>query len=123
MAAADPRIDYMLHCQGCHGPDGSGAPGAAPSFRGHVGKFLSVPGGREYLIRVPGTSRSELSDASTAALLNWILHQFSARELPADLEPYTEEEVTRQRRPALADPGAVRRTLIDAMMSRHSATP
>ena len=55
--------DYMLHCRGCHGPDGAGLPGAAPYFRGQLARFLSVPGGREYLVRVPGTAQSELSDA------------------------------------------------------------
>ena len=67
----------MLNCRGCHGPDGAGAPGAAPSFRGQVAKFLSVPGGREYLIRVPGTAQSELDDAHTAALLTWLVREFS----------------------------------------------
>ena len=78
VAVADPRVDYMLNCRGCHGPDGAGAPGAAPSFRGQLAKFLWVPGGREYLVRVPGTAQSELDDARTAALLNWLLHEFSA---------------------------------------------
>jgi mono/diheme cytochrome c family protein len=120
-AAADPRTDYLLHCRGCHGPDGAGAPGAAPDFRGQLGRFLSVPGGREYLIRVPGTSRSELDDANTAALLNWLLQQFSRAEVPADFTPYTTAEVTRHRRPALADPGATRRELVRAIGAAGSA--
>ena len=57
-AYGGPSTDYLLQCRGCHGPDGAGAPGAAPSFRGQVGRFLAVPGGREYLIRVPGTAQS-----------------------------------------------------------------
>lgn len=122
-AIADPPTDYMLHCRGCHGPDGGGAPGAAPSFRGQVAKFLWVPGGREYLIRVPGTAQSELSDARTAALLNWILHEFSGGELPADFVPYSEEEVARHRRPPLTDVVAARRDLIGAIRAREAATP
>jgi mono/diheme cytochrome c family protein len=114
-AAADPRVDYMLHCRGCHGPDGAGAPGAAPSFRGEVAKFLSVPGGREYLIRVPGTAQSELDDARTAALLNWLVHEFSPDEIPADFTPYDATEVGRHRQPALIDVPAVRRALVQAM--------
>lgn len=114
-AVAEPRIDYMLHCQGCHGPDGSGAAGAAPSFRGQVGKFLHVPGGREYLIRVPGTSRSELDDAATAVLLNWLVSEFSAAQVPSDFAPFTEAEVTSLRRPAFNDPGSVRRALLEKM--------
>ena len=39
-AYADPHADYMLHCQGCHGPDGTGAPGGIPSFRDNLGKVL-----------------------------------------------------------------------------------
>lgn len=121
-AHADPQTDYMLHCRGCHGPDGAGAPGAAPSFRGQVGKFLWVPGGREYLIRVPGTAQSELSDARTATLLNWLLHEFSASELPNDFVPYSEEEVTRHRRPPLTNVVPVRRELIRAIQEREAAT-
>ena len=118
---ADPTTDYILNCRGCHAPDGSGAPGGAPSFRGQVGKFLWVPGGREYLIRVPGTSQSELSDARVAALLNWIVHAFSPGETAADFVPFTEAEVARHRRPPLADPGRMRRELMRAIALREGA--
>jgi len=121
-AVADPHLDYMLHCRGCHGPDGGGAPGAAPSFRGQVAKFLWVPGGREYLIHVPGTAQSELNDAHTAVLLNWILHEFSPNELPADFVPYSEAEVTRHRRPPLTDVYVVRRELMRAIQAQEAAT-
>lgn len=114
-ASADPRIDYMLHCRGCHGPDGAGAPGAAPSFRGHLGKFLLVPGGREYLVRVPGTAQSELDDTHTAALLNWILQEFSRDEIPADFAPYETAEVARNRRDPLVDVWETRRQLLLAI--------
>lgn len=121
-AVAAPPLDYMLHCRGCHGPDGSGAPGAAPSFRDQVAKFLWVPGGREYLVHVPGTAQSELNDAHTAALLNWILHEFSPNQLPADFVPYTEEEVARHRRPPLTDVYVVRRELVRAIQAHEAAT-
>jgi len=120
-AVADPQLDYMLHCRGCHGPDGGGAPGAAPSFRGQAAKFLWVPGGREYLIRVPGTAQSELNDAHTALLLNWILHEFSPTELPANFAPYSEAEVTRHRRPPLTDVYGVRRELMRAIQAQEAA--
>jgi cytochrome c553 len=118
---ADPQTDYMLHCRGCHGPDGTGAAGAAPSFRGQVAKFLWVSGGREYLMRVPGTAQSELSDARTAALLNWILHEFSPQEIPAGFVPFSEAEVTRHRRPPLIDVVAVRGNLMRALQARAAA--
>jgi len=118
-AVAGPRIDYMLNCRGCHGPQGAGAPGAAPSFRGQVGKFLSVPGGRAYLIQVPGTAQSELSDARTAAVLNWIVREFSPGEVPADFVPFTEAEVARYRHAPLIDVFAVRRKLIRAIREKE----
>jgi mono/diheme cytochrome c family protein len=114
-AAADPRVDYMLNCRGCHGPEGAGAPGAAPSFRGQLAKFLWVPGGREYLIRVPGTAQSELDDARTAALLNWLLHEFSADEIPADFAAYGADEVARQRHTPLTDVWGTRQELLRAI--------
>lgn len=114
-AAADPRVDYMLHCRGCHGPDGAGAPGAAPSFRGQLAKFLWVPGGREYLIRVPGTAQSELDDARTAALLNWLLHEFSPEQIPAGFTAYGAEEVGRHRRAPLSDVWGTRQELLRAI--------
>jgi hypothetical protein len=112
---ADPRTDYILHCRGCHGPNGEGAPGGVPDFRGQVGKFLSVAGGREYLIRVPGTSQSELSDARVARLLNWLVREFSAAEVPADFEPFTDAEVSRHRRPPLTDVARLRGELLQAI--------
>lgn len=113
-AVADPRADYILNCRGCHGPDGAGAPGAAPSFRGQLGKFVWVPAGREYLIRVPGTAQSELSDARTAALLNWMLHEFSPQEVPGDFVAFTEEEVARFRRIPLTEVTTLRLELLHA---------
>lgn len=111
-ARADPRIDYILNCQGCHGPDGTGAPGAAPSFRDHVAKFLSVPGGREYLVRVPGVTQSELDDARTAAVLNWLVREFSPQQLPSNFTPYNEAEVAKYRHSPLTDVIAVRTKLM-----------
>lgn len=120
-AIADSQTDYMLNCRGCHAPDGSGLAGAAPSFRGQVGKFLWVPGGREYLIRVPGTAQSELSDARVAALLNWIIREFSPAEVPADFVPFTAEEVARHRRPPLSEVASVRRELLRAIAAREAS--
>ncbi len=122
-AFADPRTDYILNCRGCHAPDGGGLPDASPSFRGQVGKFLWVPGGREYLIRVPGTAQSELSDARIAALLNWIVREFSPDEVPADFVPFTTEEVARHRRPTLTEVDGVRRDLLRAIAARGATRP
>ncbi len=105
---ASPRIHYMLHCQGCHLADGAGTPQKVPALKNEVGRFLSVEGGREFLIRVPGTAQSLLTDAEVAEVLNWILRNFSREQLPSDFTPYTSAEVSRYRRPPLANAGEVR---------------
>ncbi len=110
-AFADPATDYVLNCRGCHRPDGEGLPGAAPSLHG-LAQFLAVPGGREYLVRVPGVSESELSDARTAALLNWLLRHFGDQPAGPGPAPFTAAEVAAHRRPPLADAQAVRRRLL-----------
>jgi cytochrome c553 len=114
-ASADPRLDYMLHCRGCHGPDGAGVAGAAPALRGEVAKFLAVPGGREYLVRVPGTAQAELDDTDVAALLNWIVRELDPANVPESFVPYDGAEVGPLRRRPLADVVAVRRDLVAAI--------
>ena len=104
--AETPRVNYMLQCQGCHGADGRGAPDTVPSLEG-VGRFLAAPEGREYLVRVPGSSQSALDDAALAEVLNWMIREFD----PRDFAPYTAEEVARVRRPPLDDVDAARREL------------
>ncbi|MEL0209685.1 MAG: cytochrome C, partial [Novosphingobium sp.] len=54
------RVDYMLKCQGCHRPDGSGDDRSNPPMRNIVARFLAVPGGREFLGRVPGVATVDL---------------------------------------------------------------
>lgn len=111
----DPAADYVMHCRGCHGPDGEGAPGGAPDLRGQVARFLAVPGGRTYLIRVPGTAQSELDDARTAALLTWMMHTFGPADLAAAAPPFTAAEVAAHRREPLLDAAAVRAELIEKL--------
>jgi len=112
LAAQPARINYMLHCMGCHLADGTGAPPDVPSLPRHLGQFLLVEGGREYLIQVPGTAYSPLSDAETAEVLNWMLETFSRNEQPEDFVPYTAAEVARQRGSALTYVHAVRDRLL-----------
>jgi cytochrome c553 len=60
--AATPSVQaaYMLGCQGCHLEDGRGFPQrGVPALNEFVGNFLKVPGGREYLVQVPGAAQSE----------------------------------------------------------------
>jgi mono/diheme cytochrome c family protein len=112
--AADPgRGYYVLHCVGCHQLDGSGsAAHEIPNMRGTVGHFLRLPEGRAFLVQVPGTSNSALSDAEIAVLLNWMLPQFSRAELPPGFVPYTADEVTRLRKQRLDDVAGTRAAIV-----------
>ena len=113
--AETPQVDYMLQCQGCHRADGGDTPGSVPPLRGFVGRFLTVPGGREYLIRVPGSSQSPLDDGELAAVLNWMIERFGPTAVSAAFTPFTAEEVARVRRPPLTDVERVRRDLVSRM--------
>lgn len=90
---AQAHIDYMLKCQGCHRPDGSGDDRSNPPMAGVVARFLSVPGGREFLGRVPGVATTNLDDARLANLLNWTLYRFDAGHMPRDFHPYSAAEL------------------------------
>lgn len=92
------RQHYMLQCQGCHRPDGTGTITTAPPMTGMVARFLAVPGGREYIVRVPGVATAVLTDIELAELLNWTLYRFDAANVPASFQPYTAAEVGALRR-------------------------
>ena len=106
-AATTARLDWMLHCQGCHGAEGEvGVPGM-PVLRGRVAWYLALPDGRARLVQVPGVTNAALSDAGVARLLNWMLTTLDAGRLPEGFEAFTGVEV-----------GALRKR-----MGVHAATP
>ncbi len=93
---ANPRRawqNWTLNCQGCHLADGTGSPGASPRLKGTAAKFLWVPGGREYLGRVPGVAASPLSNADLAEVMNWMLWRFDKEHLPPIFQPFTAAEI------------------------------
>lgn len=98
---ARARQHWILQCQGCHRPDASGTPATTPAMAGIIGKFLSVPGGREYLAQVPGVATAALSDADLAEVLNWTLARFDPAHVPADFRPYTAAEMAALRKNVL----------------------
>lgn len=86
--------NYLLHCAGCHLPDGTGsAPNDVPTLHRIPGEFIKVPSGREFLAQVPGIVYSPLSDAEVAEILNYVLSRYNSEVLPAGFEPYTAQEV------------------------------
>lgn len=118
LAADIGRQHYLLHCAGCHQRDGTGsAPHEIPNMKGAVGHFLRVPEGRAFLVQVPGTSNSALSDGEIAVLLNWMLPQFSRDEIPPGFVPYTADEVTRLRNQRLDDVAGTRAAIVTRLSS------
>jgi hypothetical protein len=110
------RQNYMLFCQGCHLPDGAGAPGAVPRLNGFVGNFLHVPGGREFVVQVPGVAGSPLDDAELSDVLNWMLVEFSAAQLPARYAPYSAGEVGALRAEPMMNVKSTREALVGTMV-------
>ena len=105
--------NWTLNCQGCHRPDGTGSELTAPSLAGTVARFLSVPGGREYLCRVPGVATSPLGNADLAELMNWMFWRFDRAHMPADFEPFTAAELGRWRtQPLRLEASQMRRDLL-----------
>jgi len=112
--AFSPDIDYAVHCQGCHLADGSGTPGSVPPLAGSVGKLLRVPGGRAFVVQVPGVSTAPVDDVALAAIVSWMLERFGKGDLPPDFVPYTAEEVGTLRKTPLTEVDAVRARIMAA---------
>jgi len=121
-SAEPPEKLYMLNCWGCHRPHGEGIPGTAPPLRG-AADFLRVPGGRQYLIEVPGVAQSALDDGDVAAVMNWIIRTFSADRVPADFRPYTRDEVAKTRATRLMNIKDARAKLVTEMVAMKIRPP
>jgi hypothetical protein len=109
--AKDPAVLYMMECQGCHLADGGGGLNSIPTLHNNVAKFPAVPGGREYLVQVPGVALSSLSDQDITAVLNWMLRKFGPAEWTSRYAPYTVEEVAILRKHPLTEIGSTRADL------------
>jgi hypothetical protein len=109
-----PVVNFQLHCMGCHLSDGSGQPGRVPSIRRSLVLFSASAEGRNYVVRVPGVAQSPLSDADTAALLNWMARNLSDIKPPAGFADYSEIEIRRLRHAPLVQVSAVRAHLMRA---------
>lgn len=108
------RQNYILKCQGCHGSEAHGDRSLTPPMAGMVSRFLAVPGGRDYLARVPGVATAPVGDAELAELLNWTLYRFDAAHVPAGFQPYRASELARLRKsPLRTEAAAMRQSLVD----------
>lgn len=90
-----PAIAYRLHCIGCHFEDGSGAKsGGIPPLPGILGHFLKHEKGRLYLLHVPGIVNAGLPPDETAALLNYVIEVWGAKEAPTGWKRFSGDEVS-----------------------------
>jgi mono/diheme cytochrome c family protein len=98
------RIDFLLHCSGCHAQDGRGLEHKGiPALKDQVGYFLRTESGRAYLMQIPGLLSAGIPDARAADVTNYILARFAGASLPENFVPYSEAEAKRYREARPAD--------------------
>jgi hypothetical protein len=119
--AFEPAVNYMLQCMGCHTPDGRGEPGHVPSIRNTLVPFANTVEGRKFLVQVPGSAQSKLTDAQLAEVLNWMIDNLSAIPRPALLRGFTAAEVGAYRRTPLVSVAMVRKRLVASQPTLQSA--
>jgi cytochrome c551/c552 len=118
----EPVVNFQLHCMGCHLPDGSGQPGRVPSIRRSLLLFSGFPEGRNYVVRVPGVAQSALSDADTAALLNWMARNLSDVAGAPTFADYSEAEIRGLRHSPLVKVRDIRARLMKAAAGKPPST-
>jgi mono/diheme cytochrome c family protein len=110
---------YLLHCSGCHGPDGMGENRAdVPPLPPLVGNLLRDPQGRLYVVNVGGVVTSNLGNADTAAVLNWVMHAFGSTTLPSNVLDFDAEEVRSLRAERRADSVGLRRAIAKRLSAK-----
>lgn len=107
--------DYSRNCQGCHGHLGHSV-AEVPRLKDRVGLFTHTPEGRAYLIQVPNVTQAMLSDERLAAMMNWVLEEYSREQLPPGFQPYTAGEVGRLRAERLQSVIARRREVVEGLL-------
>ena len=110
--AHSTRALYVLHCAGCHSLDGSGSASARVPDMRQLGQFLRVPGGREFLLQVPGVMGSGLNDEQIAQVTNWVLSSIASASIPSQHRDFDASEVSQARRTPLVDVAATRAVLV-----------
>ena len=117
------RFDWVLQCQGCHGPKGEGlAKRDVPKLHDEVSKFLLVDGGRDFIVRVPGVSGSPLSDDRLADLLNWMLVSLDPHNLSENWKNFSAHEVQTLRSKPLRTEIAAKRTALMSQIDAYLAS-
>ena len=92
--------------------DGSGSElGQVPDMR-QLGRFLTQPEGRRFLVQVPGVMGSGLSDADVARVTNWVFTNLVTDVNQGTFVPYTAQEITQARANPLKDVMVTRTRLL-----------
>jgi mono/diheme cytochrome c family protein len=120
-AAETARTLYLLKCSGCHRADGEGASDAGvPPFPGFIADLARDPGGRTYMLHVPGVTNSGLGDADLTGVLNYLLDRWPGQ--PAmEARRFTPEEVAALRAVRVSDIVSYRRTLVARLRKSGAA--
>lgn len=100
--------NYFTHCMGCHGEDGAGLDGRVPDLRKDLARLAALPGGRAYILRVPGVTQTSLEPERTAEVLNYTLRAFGGAAVARRIAPFTAAEVARARAVPLLEISATR---------------
>ena len=119
--AARAHYHYQMFCQGCHTPDGTGA-GSVPRMKDHVGIFLNSERGRAYLVQVPGSATSVLSDDHLAEVLNWMIEAFAGDSLDPEFKRYRGDEVGVLRASPLNETVNLRAAILAELAAEQGAT-
>lgn len=99
---------YFIHCMGCHGEDGTGLEGKVPDLRKDLARLASMPGGRAYILRVPGVTQTSLDPVRTAEVLNYTVREFGGGDVARRIAPFTAAEVAAARATPLLEISATR---------------
>ncbi len=83
--------------------------------------FANTAEGRKFLVQVPGSAQSKLTDAELADVLNWMIDNLSATPRPPQLRRYTAVEVGAYRRTRLVSVSTVRARLVAAEPTLQAA--
>jgi hypothetical protein len=93
--------DYVEHCGGCHGIQGTSYPARVPTLRGRAGLFLCTEQARAYLLRLPNVALSATDDNQLAAIMNFVAFDLGRAE-GVMAKPFTAAEVAAERRHPLS---------------------
>ena len=105
--------NYFIHCMGCHGENGAGLAGQVPDLRKDLARLAALPGGRAYILRVPGVTQTTLEPERTAEVLNYTLRTFGGAEVARRIAPFTAAEVAAARGTPLLEISATRAGVLE----------